>query len=115
MQDRPTATELLDAVRDFLAGERRLDPFLQRVATNVLAIVAREVELSPAMDAAERARLADLLGHEGALHDLNVEFARAIREGTFASGTLLEHLRQTAREKLSIANPKYLRSGDQEI
>jgi aminoglycoside phosphotransferase (APT) family kinase protein len=49
---RPTASELLDAVREFLTG--RVMPattgqlaFHARVAANVLAIVARELELGP--------------------------------------------------------------------
>jgi hypothetical protein len=49
---RPTASELLDAVRGFLADDVRLATtgqiaFHARVAANVLDIVAREIELGP--------------------------------------------------------------------
>jgi hypothetical protein len=60
---RPTAAELLEAVREFL--ERDVLPVLSadsrfqcRIAINVLAMVRRELELRPALDAAERERLA---------------------------------------------------------
>jgi aminoglycoside phosphotransferase (APT) family kinase protein len=49
---RPTASELLDAVREFLTGQvmpatTGQTAFHARVAANVLAIVARELELGP--------------------------------------------------------------------
>ena len=66
MQDRPTAIELLDAVRGFV--ERDVIPALDgtakfhaRVAANVLAIVARELALEDAQLAAEWQRLDGLL------------------------------------------------------
>jgi Domain of unknown function (DUF6285) len=50
---RPTASELLDAVREFLTGQVMPATsgqlaFHARVAANALAIVARELELGPA-------------------------------------------------------------------
>jgi hypothetical protein len=63
---RPTTAELLEAVREF--RERDVLPVLSadsrfqcRIAINVLAMVRRELELRPALDAAERERLATLL------------------------------------------------------
>ena len=86
---RPTAAELLDAVRDFL--ERDILPALAadvrfqcRVAINVLATVRRELELGPEFESRERDRLAALLGETDArssLDALNRRLARKIREG----------------------------------
>jgi len=119
MQDLPTAAELVEAVREFL--ERDIFPTLEgraqfhtRVAMNVLGIVQRELEESSRVDAKERARLEALLRRSGdsdtSLLDLNKELAAGIRDGSLAAPReeLLDHLRQTLRDKLAIANPKYL-------
>lgn len=114
-QDRPTAIELLDAVREFL--DERVAPevaphtgFLTRVAVNVLAMVERELELGPALDRAERERLRRLLGRDGSLAELNGELARRLRAGTLEArrDEVVAHLRETVRGKLTIANPRYL-------
>ena len=114
-QDRPSAVELLDAVREFL--ERDVVPategrvaFHARVAANVVGIVRRELEQGPALDAAELARLRDLLGRDGALEDLNTELARRIRDGGLDDrrADVVAHVRETVRAKLVVANPKYL-------
>src|SRR4051794_5730259 len=71
--DVPTASELIEAVREFLetdvmaATEGRVQ-FLTRVAINVLATVERELELGPGQAAAHRTGLASLgVADEGAL------------------------------------------------
>ena len=114
-QVRPTAAELIEAVREFIAGPvsaalRDQAAFHARVASNVLAMVERELELGPALDAAETARLKALLGRDGGLAELNAALAGAIRDGALdhRRGDVLDHLRRTSREKLSIANPRYL-------
>lgn len=117
MQDLPTAAELVEAVREFLDAEifPAVDGrkhFHTRVALNVLAIVQRELELGPGADANERTRLETLMPDaDGSLAELNAELATRIREDTLtvARSELLGHLRATARDKLAIANPKYLR------
>jgi len=117
MQDLPTAAELVEAVREFLDAEifpavEGRKRFHTRVSVNVLAIVQRELELGPAADANERARLDALMPDaDGSLVELNAELAARIREDTLTAGRreLLDHLRATARDKLAIANPKYLR------
>jgi len=117
MQDLPTAAELLEAVREFLdadvfpalEGRKR---FHTRVASNVLAIVERELRQGPAADAAESQRLEALMPDAtGTLAERNAELAKRIREGTLDAdrAALLAHLRATTRDKLAIANPKYLR------
>src|SRR2546427_10614234 len=67
MQDRPSVSELLDAVRAFLEEEvvPALDgprQFHARVAANVLVIVGRELAGEEASLLAEWRRLAGLLG-----------------------------------------------------
>ena len=78
-QDRPTASELLTAIADFLREEAtpaldKAEPrlgFQMRVAVNSLSILEREARLGPAADAAEQKRLAKLLGRNGTLDELN--------------------------------------------
>ena len=127
MQDRPTAVELLDAVRGFV--ERDVIPALDgtakfhaRVAANVLAIVARELQLADGHLAAEWQRLDALLGAaplpaEAAaraelLGQRTEALCERIRAGDADAGpfrdALLAHLGATVREKLAIANPKLL-------
>ena len=72
-QDRPTASELLAAIADFLREEAmpaldHANPrlgFQIRVAVNSLAILEREARLGPAADRREHERLVKLLGREG--------------------------------------------------
>jgi DNA-binding transcriptional ArsR family regulator len=116
-QDRPTAVELLDAVREFL--EKDILPetkggraFHTRVAINVLSIVARELREAPAFDAIEREELRALLGHEGKLDELIRELAERIRNGSLDGKRreVMAHVRKTVEAKLKIANPGYLNS-----
>ncbi len=114
-QDRPTAAELVEAVRDFLSDdvqpalEGRL-AFHTRVAVNALGMIERELSIGPALDAAERARAAALLGHDGDLRELERELAARIRDGSLddRSGEVNDHVRATVRAKLEVANPGYL-------
>lgn len=112
--DRPTAAELLAAVREHLI--ENLAPTLEgqpafhlRVATNALAIVERTMAEGAEMDRAERARLQDLLGAGGDLLDLNRQLSERIKAGELDDrrDALLAHLRQTAADKLRLANPRY--------
>lgn len=121
-QDRPTASELLAAIADFLREEAtpaldKAEPrlsFQMRVAVNSLAILEREARLGPDADAAERARLARLLGHDrplkgGTLDELNRELARQLRAGERdeSDAALMAHLDATVADKIAIANPKW--------
>lgn len=116
-QDRPSASELLNAISDFLRNEAtpaldRADPrlgFQARVAVNSLAILEREWRLGPAADARERERLVGLLGREGTLEELNRELARQLRSGQRdeRDGQLMAHLEATTADKIAIANPKW--------
>lgn len=111
--DVPTAGELLDAVREWL--EREVVPevdgrlrFHARVAANVLAIVAREIELGADQERQHRERLTALgMDDEAAL-------ATAIRSGELDHR--LDEVRSAVRasvvDKLAVANPGYLVGSD---
>jgi hypothetical protein len=125
VNDRPSAVELLGAVRRFLEeevvgaleGPRR---YHARVAANVLAIVAREIESEEEQLDAEWMRLAELLGdprppprgraalREG-LRERSQELVRRIRAGEADAGpwreALLAHLRVTIDDKLAVSRP----------
>ncbi len=114
-QDRPSVSELLEAVRDFLMREALpglddVPAFHARVAANVLGIIERELALGPAADQAERQRLAALLDRDDPLEALNAELCRGIRAGDFDQhpDALLAHLRAMVIDKLRISNPRYL-------
>jgi hypothetical protein len=125
MQDRPTSSELLDAVRRFLESDAvpALDgtkKFHARVAANVLAIVLRERELELPHVTAEWQRLDTLVGVEPMPASLDVvktaltsrteRLCERIRNGEADYGSfrraVLDHARQTVIEKLAIDNPK---------
>ena len=114
MQDRPTASELLEAVAGFL--EQDLAPVLDtrlrfhaRVAANVLRILQRELALAPSQHARQRELLAGLLGRNAEVDELWEELANAIREGDFDDRleALIPVLREVTAQKLAIANPGY--------
>lgn len=102
--DRPTPSELIDAVREFLQTEAMpvLDgrlAFLARVAANALGIASRELALGPAHAEAHRARLAAL----GFAND--AELARAIRNGDLDDRyeEVAAAVRAAVRDKTSVA------------
>ena len=117
--DRPTAAELLAAVREHLINN--LAPMLEgqpafylRVASNALAIVERTMAEGDAMDEAELARLGDLLERDGDLIDLNRRLSAKIRTEALGDekASVLDHLRLTSVDKLRLANPRYMTSRD---
>lgn len=116
MQDRPDTVELLEAVATFLreqvvpATEGQV-AFHARVAANTLDIVRREVQLGPTAQASELARLHALLGPAAPadLADANRLLCTRIATGELDAATpgLIDHLRQTTRDKLAIDQPGY--------
>ena len=128
MQDRPTYSELLEAVQHFLETDvvPALDgpkKFHARVAANVLAIVRRELQSDDAQLRTEWCGLDALLGaaetpptERDAVRRRLAERTEAlcarIRQGDADSGpwrdAVLAHVRQTVTDKLAVANPKYL-------
>ena len=115
-QDRPTASELVQAVREFLehdvmtTSEDRRVQFHARVAANALGMVERELARGRELDAAERARAAALLGRDDDVRILERELAARIRDGSLDDrlDAVRDHVRRTVREKLLVANPGYL-------
>lgn len=114
MQDEPTKAELVKAVADFLRDTIAPDvtghsAFKLRVGINALDLVVRELTLAGGSDAAETARLSQLLGEQGALKDLNRILADDIASGdlTIASPGVADHLWQTTMEKLAVDQPNY--------
>ena len=115
MQDRPKASELVAAVREFLeqdvmpATEGRVQ-FHTRVAVNALGMIERELTLGAPFARAEQRRAEALLGHEGDVEQLERELAALIRDGALDDrfDEVRDHVRATVREKLLIANPGYL-------
>jgi len=130
MQDRPTKTELLDALAEFLMREVRphvSDPavkFRVLIAANLASIVANENRLEDAQDAAQLHRLRLLMpdmpietedapGREGRLQTietLNAELAVRVRGGRLNDAqraAVWVHLGETLREKLAVVNPRF--------
>ena len=114
MREQPSAAELIDAVAEFIT--RDVAPtltgrlaFHARVAANVLAIVKRELELGPAADRADTARLAALLGTEGEPGALTEELCRRIEAGEIAADdpALIEHLWASTLATLAVDQPGY--------
>jgi hypothetical protein len=114
MQDEPTPTELIKAVADFLRHEitpviKGHNAFKLRVAHNALDLVTRQLALEQGCDAAEAARLAQLLGIQGSLGELNRALADGIAKGEVDLQTpgVAEHLWQTTMDKLAVDQPNY--------
>jgi hypothetical protein len=84
--------------------------FHTRVAVNALGMLEREADLGPALDAAERERLAALLGRDGSIHELTVALAGEIRSGAFDGrrADVIAVLRESVAAKLAVANPGYV-------
>lgn len=125
MQDKPTSTELLEALAAFLREEvaPKLEGglrFKAIVGANVAGIVAREIALGPSQDRAQLARLASLLGEDVTaiapetiaeqVREWSFELCRRIDAGDADEGPwraeLLEHLKASVDEKLAVDNPK---------
>jgi uncharacterized protein DUF6285 len=130
MQDRPTARELLEAVRRFLEDDvvAALDGparFHARVAANVLGIVGRELEDEEGLLVAEWTRLATLLGRpastpperlaalRAAVAEMTDALCACIRRGDADASPFREAVRAavtaSVAEKLAVANPRMAR------
>ena len=129
MQDRPSPVELIEAVRDFLAGEvapalaDRGLRYRMRIALHVLGIVAREVPDEEPRLRAEREALLSLLdlppsappGDSRLLRawvlDANRTLCERIRSGAADTGPwrerVLAHLQHVVDEKLQGSNPDF--------
>ena len=109
LHDAPSIAQIVEAVREWLerdvmtSTEGRLQ-FHTRVAVNMLSMVERELAVGAEQAAAHSGRLAQLGVEDDA------ELARKIREGELDDR--LDEVRAlvwaSVRDKLSVANPKYL-------
>ena len=129
MQDRPTAEELLEAVRLFLDGDvvaalSGPQRFHARIAANVLAIVTRELAGDEDALLAEWTRLTVLLDRPAprperlaslrdAVRELTQELCARIRRGDADAAPFREAVRAavgaSVREKLAVSNPRMAR------
>jgi hypothetical protein len=119
LHGRPTAWELVDAVRTFLQaqvsegapGADRSDGagrHQMRIAAHALEVVGRELALGPSQEAAHQDRLRNLG------FDDDASLAEAIRIGRLDdSPELRRALREDTRDRLLVANPRWL-PADQE-
>jgi len=114
LDERPTASELVAAVADFL--EREVGPALDgrlafhtKVAANALRIVERELAAGPAAAEGDRVRLRELTGSEGDLRTLNALLAQRIRAGELPAEdpALRDHLVRSVLSRIAIDNPRY--------
>lgn len=106
--DIPDAGGLVEAVREFLerdvmAATTGRVQFHTRVAINVLGMVERELAAGDGPAVRHAAGLAQL----GVASD--AELAAGIRSGVFDDrlGEVAEFVRETVRDKLGVANPRY--------
>jgi Domain of unknown function (DUF6285) len=114
MQDEPTPIELIKAVADFLRSDIAPEisghhAFKLRVSINALDLVTRQLALEGDSDAAEAARLSQLLAVQGSLGELNRTLADRIAKGEIDLQTpgLADHLWQTTMDKLAVDQPNY--------
>jgi hypothetical protein len=114
MQDQPTPAELIGAVADFLRSD--IAPqlsghaaFKLRVGLNALDLVVRQLGREAQGDAAEIARLSNLLSMSGTLGDLNRTLSERIATGAMDLTTpgLKDHLWRTTMDKLAVDQPNY--------
>src|SRR3954464_11220110 len=112
MQDEPTPTELIKAAADFLRNEitpviKGHNAFKLRVGINALDLVTRQLALEQGGDAAEAARLKELLGMDGSLLGVSRALSDKIAKGEVDLQTpgLSEHLWQAEMDKLDLGQP----------
>jgi len=113
-QDKPDIADLMKAVHDFISAEiapalTGHDAFSARVASNVLALMQRELDLGPRFREAEQARLEVLLNETGTLEVLNRILCDKISKGALGpeDDALMDHLKRATMGKLAIDQPNY--------
>lgn len=110
MNAGPTAAEIVAAVARWLEdGAPGGAGFHGKVAANALGIVARELDLGPPAKRRAIERLAALTGKAGSVAELEGVLCAMIERGAvpLTDPALIEHLRETARDRLAIDQPRY--------
>lgn len=111
MSGHPSAADLIDSVRGFLAElESELSgrqAFHAKVAGNVLALVERELRQCP--ETVEGEALSGLLGRSAPLAELRAEACAALRDGRLDERTpgLIDALTAATLAWLAVDNPKF--------
>lgn len=100
LHGRPTASELLEAVREYLGAD---GGYHARVAANVLGMVQRELALGAAQQERHDRRLATL----GVTDSRG--FAAALRRGDLDpfDDAVVDVVRRDVADRLAVANPRY--------
>ena len=122
MRDEPTAPDLLAAAEE--AFRETLLPALPKslryealMVLNAMGVAARQAAAGDAPLRSARRRLAAIYGDDAAgLDALEARLADDIRRGRFDPGqdgraAVLDHLRQTTRDKAAESSPKALSLG----
>jgi hypothetical protein len=103
---RPTAGELLEAVREWIAGDVRdaatgRVAFHSRVGENLIALLEREAAMGPVMEADHARRLAAL----GVADDHG--FAAGVRDGSLEGPAVVRAMAESVVDKLRVSNPRW--------
>lgn len=116
MHDAPSQKEMIAAVKAFIDETAMPNlkghaAFHARVASNVLATILRELDIRPDAETAERERLLRLLqaDESASVSSLNLMLCKRLQQGDMGLDTpgLLEHLKTTTIDQLSIDQPQY--------
>jgi hypothetical protein len=107
----PESAVILDAVVRYLRADGALaasSDFNMRVSVNILELVARELRQQEGAAAREYQRLLKFLG-TGELDTLRDVLCARIADGTIEMNDpqMLEHLRLTTLDRISIDQPRY--------
>ncbi|WP_061249189.1 DUF6285 domain-containing protein [Leptospira alstonii] len=127
MQDKPTSTDLLEAIQDFLMKEvlpqfkdKDLLSYKTLVSWNMLGVVSREIRSGEESLDKELARLVELLKKNSSLpstlnekknlaHTWNLELRDKIRKDKLSleDSQWWNHVKETVREKVEVTNPRF--------
>ncbi|MFB5651759.1 DUF6285 domain-containing protein [Leptospira wolffii] len=127
MQDKPSATELLEAIQEFLMKDvlpefkdKDLLSYKTLVSWNMLGVISREIRSGEESLDKELARLSSLLGKKGRIpgtwnekknlvQSWNTELRDKIRseKKSVKDAEFWKHVKETVREKVEIVNPRF--------
>ncbi|GBF38440.1 DUF6285 domain-containing protein [Leptospira johnsonii] len=127
MQDKPSATELLEAIQDFLMKEvlpefrdKDLLAYKTLVSWNMLGVISREIRSGEESLDKELSRLSSLLGKKSEFpktwnekKDLTSSWNEELRDIIRKEKKSLEdteywkHIKESVIEKVEIVNPRF--------
>ena len=122
MRDRPTGTELADLVQRIEDGDGAVEVpddarYRELMMASARAISERQQKTGNAPERREHDSLIQILDKDATLAALNRALAEAVRDGRFDpgtphSGSVRDHLWQTALDRVRESNPKVLEVKD---